>query len=548
MTEHRTRERSRDERQPPHNLEAEASVLGASLLSLQAAQTMAETVRVEDFYRPAHQHIADAILLLLDDPAPVVDVVTVSEQLRRKGLLELIGGAGEVVKLIAATPSIGSVGRYASIVRDAATLRRLISTAGEISDLGYFAGEDPAKAIARAAELLGRMNVADAKTLSTLDVADVAALLAGDLIPEQPSMLRRSDGGALIYPGKIHGFQAEPSSGKSWLACHLAGEVLDLGGSVGILDYEDVPTSFLSRLRTLRVNEQAMADRLYYARPVGRFGPAERIEFDRQAERMNFDLVIIDGVGEALAREGLSEDKADDVLRWTDLLPRHITYTTGAAVLMIDHVAKDPEQRGRWARGSGAKLGAIDGAQYQLKVRVPFSRHRAGRVDIVVAKDRPGGVGAIGETVATMHVEPVAAGELVTIRLDPHLVDVAPTDSWKPTVLMGKVWQALHESTAPLTATGLAALVHSDKPRLVKEAIARLTAEGFIAETGKRPKTLRIVKPYTDAPQLQAPAWREPPPPPELFDDYGAPSDDELADLDRQRLAADPHFYDNPEF
>ena len=72
------------------------------------------------------------------------------------------------------------------------------------------------------------------------------------------------------------------------------------------------------------------------------------------------------------------------------------------------------------------------------------------------------------------------------------------TDSWKPTVIMGKVWQALEDSTAPLTATALASLVHSDKPRLVKEAITRLIAEGFIAETGKRPKTLRIVKPYTD--------------------------------------------------
>lgn len=547
MTEHRSSsQRSRDDRTPPHSIEAEESVLACAMLQLDAAETMIATLDVSDFWRPAHQHIAAAIFELFDSDRPVVDIVTVSDRLRHRGLLDTIGGVQTLIGMVAATPAITSAHRYATIVRDAAVLRRLIHTGAEIAEIGYSAG-DPSVAVTRAGEILNRVSVADAEVLSTLDQANIAQLLAGDLAPEEPTILRRSDGGSLLYPGKLHSLQAEPSSGKSWVALYAVAEVLDLGGAAGYLDYEDTPTGCLSRMRALRCNEQAMRDRFYYARPEGRFGPAERIEFGKVCERMNFDLVVIDGVGESLAREGLSEDKAEDFLRWADILPRMIA-RTGAAVLMIDHVAKDPEQRGRWARGTGAKLAVNDGATYQLKVRQAFSRRRAGRVDLVIAKDRPGGVGPIGDTAATIHIEPAADGEIVSVRIEPHSADVAPTDSWKPTVIMGKVWQALHDSQAPLTATGLAALVHSDKPRLVKEAIARLIAEGFIAETGKRPKMLRIVKPYTDAPQLAAPPWREPPPPPELFDEAPYLTDDELAEIDRQRFETDPRFFNNPEF
>ncbi len=542
MTEHRARKSSGDARVPPHNLDAEASALGAALLSSSAAEAVVSITEPADFYKPAHQHIAHVIARLMAEDDPHLDVVTVADQLRRDGLLEECGGSEFLLRLQNATPAISNAHRYARIVKDTAILRRLIGTAAEISELGYSAHDDPSAAIVRAGELLSRMGTADAATLSTLEVADIAALLAGNLQPEMPALLSRTDGGALLYPGKMHVFQAEPSSGKSWLACYAVAEVLALGGAAGYLDHEDTGNGILGRLRTLGVTDAVMAERFYYANPAGKFGPAERLHLTAVLDRMNFDLVVIDGVGESLSRNGLSEDKAEDVIRWTDLLPRWIA-RTGAAVLMLDHVAKDPEQRGRWARGSGAKLAAVDGASYQVKVRVPFSRHRPGRFDMVVAKDRPGGVGAIGETVATVHVTPHAAGELVTIKIDPHTTELtAPTDAWKPTVIMGKVWQALDGSTVPLTASALSSLVHSE-PRLVKEAITRLISEGFVAETGKRPKTLRTVKPYTDAPPLAAPAWREEPPP-ELFEpeDY-QPTDEDLAEIDRQR-----GFYQHPEF
>ncbi len=545
MTEHRAPKRSglaRDDRIPPHSLEAEEAALGAVLLSRDAAEAVTSLLLPDDWYKPGHQHIAQAVRELMADDDPVVDVVTVAEQLRREGLLEEVGGVAYLAGLMNATPSISSATRYARIVKDAAVLRRLLHTAVAISELGY-SSDDPSAAVAQAGELLSRMDAGDVATLSSLEVADLKALLASDLQPMQPTLLTRSDGGSLLYPGKVHTVQAEPSTGKSWLGLFACVQVLALGGSAGMLDYEDVASTALSRLLALGADPAAIAERFYYAQPTGRFGPAERLDLFRAVERMNLDIVVIDGVGESLSREGLSEDKADDVLRWADLLPRPIA-RTGAAVLLIDHVAKDPEQRGRWARGSGAKLGMSDGATYQAKVRIPFSRHRAGRFDLIVAKDRPGGVGAIGETVATVSITPHAAGERVVVEISPHSAEVgAPTDTWKPTVLMGKIAQALAESSTPLTATQLKSLVHSERPQLVREALSRLIAEGFVAETGKSPKKLRLVRPYDGAPSKPAPAWREEPPP-ELFDDTDYPTADEIAEIDGQRFAG----YTGPDF
>lgn len=548
MTAHRNaRDDSGRTRVPPHNLEAEASALGAALLKADAADVLVSTLTPADFFKPTHQHIA-AAMLACSASGDGVDVVTVAEQLRQSGLLADIGGPVALLDLQNATPATSRAAAYCRIVKDAAVLRRLVATAAAIAELGY-AASDPSTAVHSAGELLSRMDTGDATRLATIELADVAALLASDLQPEQPALLVRNDGAALLYSGKMHVLQAEPSSGKSWLALAAVAEVLALGGAVIYLDFEDTAPGILSRLRTLGVPDDAIRARFIYIQIPGKFGPADRLALGAVLDRLNPDLVILDGVGESMAREGLSEDKAEDVLRWTDLLPRPIA-RSGAAVLMIDHVAKDPEQRGRWARGSGAKLGAVDGASYQVKVRQPFSRHRAGRVDLVVAKDRPGGVGAIGETVATVHIEPAGAGALVKIRVEVPAATTAAGDSWKPTVLMRKVWEAVAAAAGAgnaLTPSAVSSLVHASKPALVREALARLLAEGYLVEEGRRPKVLKPVKAYTDGAPAGSHSDRTPPPDDEVLEldfDDDRPTPEEIAELDRWRS----EFYSSAEF
>ncbi|MDX2380506.1 MAG: replicative DNA helicase [Acidimicrobiia bacterium] len=132
---------------PPHNLQAEESVLGAALLSRDAIGVVAELgLTVRDFYSPGHQNIFDAVRSLYSSSGPV-DVVTVADELRRNGLLDDIGGIERLSELQDATPSVSGAEHYARIVMDTALLRRLIHTAGEITDIAFGEPDDVIKAV-----------------------------------------------------------------------------------------------------------------------------------------------------------------------------------------------------------------------------------------------------------------------------------------------------------------------------------------------------------------------------------------------------------------
>jgi replicative DNA helicase len=134
-------------RVPPHNLLAEESVLGALLLSRDAIGAASEAgLRPDEFYKPGHQHIFDAIRALYSSGAPV-DTITVADELRRAGLLDQVGGTEGLHALQNATPAISNAAHYARIVQDTAILRRLIHVAGDIAELAYGEPDDVTKAV-----------------------------------------------------------------------------------------------------------------------------------------------------------------------------------------------------------------------------------------------------------------------------------------------------------------------------------------------------------------------------------------------------------------
>ena len=136
-----------DGRVPPHNLSAEESLLGALLLSREVVGTVSELgLQVEHFYKPAHQHIYAAIRGLMSTGQPI-DVITVSDELRRSGLLDEIGGQQLLVELQNATPAVSNASRYAKIVQDTAVLRRMIGVASDIAELAYQEPDDVTKAL-----------------------------------------------------------------------------------------------------------------------------------------------------------------------------------------------------------------------------------------------------------------------------------------------------------------------------------------------------------------------------------------------------------------
>jgi len=122
-----------------------------------------------DFYKPAHQHIFDAIRALLTN-AQAVDPVTVADVLRRAKILDELGGLDYLLELQNSTPSIASADRYIRIVRDTAKLRRLILTATEIAEIGYSEPEDIIRAIDNAERMV--FDIAEEEVTDSLHQLD----------------------------------------------------------------------------------------------------------------------------------------------------------------------------------------------------------------------------------------------------------------------------------------------------------------------------------------------------------------------------------------
>src|SRR5713101_8173965 len=99
-------------RVPPHNLQAEESLLGAMLLSRDAIASAVEVVSADDFYKPAHGHVFDAVTSLYGQGEPA-GPVTVADELRRADLLDAIGGPATLISLQSNTPATSNAGRYA---------------------------------------------------------------------------------------------------------------------------------------------------------------------------------------------------------------------------------------------------------------------------------------------------------------------------------------------------------------------------------------------------------------------------------------------------
>ncbi|MFW2512593.1 replicative DNA helicase [Demequina sp. SO4-13] len=129
-------ERNTYDRLPPQNVEAEQSVLGSMLLSKDAMADVIESVRGDDFYKPAHETIFDIAVKLYNSGDPV-DALTVSAELQRTNQLGRIGGAEYLHTLIAIVPSAASAGYYARLVREQSILRRLVEAGTRIAAMGY---------------------------------------------------------------------------------------------------------------------------------------------------------------------------------------------------------------------------------------------------------------------------------------------------------------------------------------------------------------------------------------------------------------------------
>ena len=127
---------------PPQNLEAEASLLGAILIDTDAVVKIADHIHVEDFYDAKHARIYEALLALYERRV-AIDVLTLADQLKGNGFLEMVGGASYLTELTNFVPTAAHVEQYADIVAQKALRRRLITAGADMAILG----QDESKAL-----------------------------------------------------------------------------------------------------------------------------------------------------------------------------------------------------------------------------------------------------------------------------------------------------------------------------------------------------------------------------------------------------------------
>ncbi|NMD10155.1 MAG: replicative DNA helicase, partial [Acidobacteria bacterium] len=128
-------------RTPPHSPEAERAVLGGILINSRNYSLVLSTVAIEDFYKDAHRKILETVGRLVDRGVPV-ELLAVSEELRREGRLEDVGGAAYLSSLMDGVPRSSNVEYYARIIKEKSLLRRLILSSAQIIAASYEEKED----------------------------------------------------------------------------------------------------------------------------------------------------------------------------------------------------------------------------------------------------------------------------------------------------------------------------------------------------------------------------------------------------------------------
>ena len=226
---------------------------------------------------------------------------------------------------------------------------------------------------------------------------DLAPYVNGEVEPITPTVGRRTDGAALLYPGVIHSIHGYSGSGKSWVGLFLAAQVIQDGGDVLWIDYEQNERVIVQRLQTLGLSNSEIIDRFGYMRPEMFPHPDSDAadEFYGVLKTHRYTLAVIDSVGQSLSVAGLESNSNDDASLWHRLIPVPLA-KAGAAVLQIDHVGKNTGDKSH-AIGAQSKRGNVEVAFGAETTKAALRPGHTGKLEIIVYKDRHGELMAAGE-------------------------------------------------------------------------------------------------------------------------------------------------------
>lgn len=159
---------------PPHNLDAERAVIGATLVNDHAVDVVTELLVPEDFYLETHRVIFDAVRRLAAR-SEKIDQLTLVDELRSVDEFDRVGGRAYIFEIVESVPMAASAGHYAQMVRDAAILRDVVDVGARIQEEGFRDWEDPATVLDRAEQLVYELNREESRGSGFAD----AQMLAG---------------------------------------------------------------------------------------------------------------------------------------------------------------------------------------------------------------------------------------------------------------------------------------------------------------------------------------------------------------------------------
>ena len=343
---------------------------------------------------------------------------------------------------------------------------------------------------------------------------DLTAVLNGTYKVQPPTYMQRTDGVALLYPGKVNGVHGESESGKSLLMHAVTAEELAAGRRVLFIDFESDQATVVTRILMLGATAEQISANLHYIRPeCNPLALAAERQAWEQLMQTRYSLAVMDGVTEAFSVYGVGSMDNDEVSTWGRNVPRQIAQRTGAAVVLIDHVTKSTEGRNRFAIGAQAKMSYLTGASYSVEVIAPIGVGMAGKLAIRIGKDRPGLVRPHGgEWRKSDRTQEIAValidssdGNGINYALVPprDFTDIGAPD--KHAQLSEDILRAIQDAPNPLSYRALSAVVRGNQ-EAKRAAIQKLISAGHI-ETFPGPKNAilhRIPNKPDTQPELKA--------------------------------------------
>lgn len=363
------------ERIPPHSDEAEKSVLGSIILDKDALYEIVEFLKAEDFYSEMHKEIFQAAVDLYQKSEPV-DILTVSEELKRRNTLEMVGGRSYVALLSTIVPATANAVQYAKIVSEKAVLRRLINASSLVMEKAYMEKTEPEAVLDYAEQSIFKI----ARERQKKDYEQIKDVLFGNLkrideVSKLPGGLTGVPTGFLDLDAKTSGFQrsdliilaARPSMGKTAFALNIAQQsALKAKTKVLIFSLEMSREQLGQRLLSMesRVDMQKLKtgrldqgdwDQVYKA--IDRLSGAEIyiddtpgitvLEIKNKCRRLKaekgLDMILVDYL-QLMSYEGRAESRQQEITAISRFL-KQLAREMDCPVVVLSQLSRAPEQR-----------------------------------------------------------------------------------------------------------------------------------------------------------------------------------------------------------